>query len=466
MSKNRLLQILVVGALMLSLITPASAADTPIQVETDKAILNLPGGIIFNLSVDSGAEIKNVTLLYGASERSCHDEMNRQEIPIEPAKKIDVTWLLDFKKTNVLPPGIQLWWQWEITDVSGNSLQTEKKTLTVEDQRHHWFSQTNKNLTVNWYQGSESFGSKLLAIATNGMGRLESDMGIQFSEPITLTIYPSATEMQEVLVYSQQWAGGVAFSKFNIILLTISPDDLSWAQNSIPHELSHLVVEARIYNCLGVTIPSWLNEGLAVFAEGKIPSTYNQSVMQALMANELPSLNSLSSGFPAYSEEANLAYAQSGMIAEYLIKQYGSIKMDALLTNIQNGETIDKALREVYGFDTDELDNAWRQSQGFSALYASDATPEVIMTRTVIPTIALWTAPVQSSITPTLQPTVISPTLQSTVILTSTAESTPFPEKTPNNNLWLKLLIGGGIFIGLVLIIVGSVFFFIRRRRA
>jgi hypothetical protein len=465
MFKKRLLQILVIGALMLLSIPPASAAETPIQVETDKAILNLPGGINFSLSVESTAEIKNITLLYGTSERTCHEELSRQEITIDPDKKLDVNWLLDFKKSDVLPPGVQLWWQWEITDASGNSLQTEKKTLTVEDQRHPWFSKTNKNLTVNWYKGSESFGSKLLSIASNGMRRLESDMGIQFTEPITLTIYPTSSEMQEVMVYSQQWAGGVAFSKFNIILLTISPDELAWAQNSLPHELSHLVVEARIDNCLGATIPTWLNEGLAVFAEGKISSIYNQTVMQALMADELPSLNSLSNGFPAYSKEATLAYAQSGMIVDYLITEYGPEKMDALLTNIQNGGMIDKALREVYGFDTGELDSAWRQSQGFSALYAN-ATPEIAVTRTSIPTLALWTAPVRASSTPILQPTAISPTVQSTVLLTSTAEPTPLPEITPNNNRRLMVLIGSGIFLGLILVILGSVSIFIRRRRA
>jgi hypothetical protein len=466
MFKKAFLQIPVLVVLMAVSLIQASAANTPIRVEKDLATLNLPNGIIFTLSVESNAEIKSVTLLYGTTERNCHEGLSRQKIPFDPAEKLDLTWTLDFTKSQVLPPGVHFWWQWEIIDASGRNLQTEKQTLTVKDQRHRWLSKSNQNLTVNWYEGSDSFGIKVLNIAVDGMRRIKSDMGIQFNEPIILTIYPNSNELKEILVYSQEWTGGVAFPKYNLILLAISPTDLAWAQESIPHELTHLVVEARIYNCRGVSLPVWLNEGLAVYAEGKTSSIDKQAVFQALMADELATFTSLANGFPAYSKEANLAYIQSGMVVEYLISTYGPEKMNTLLTVVQNGQTIDKAFREVYGFDTVELDSAWRQSLGFAPLKASHTTPEAVLTRTQVPTLALWTAPVQPGLTPTQQLTPNSPTPPKTLTMTPTIVLTPSivsPQKTHRQTL---IWIGGGIFLLLMLAFFGVIIFRVLRRKA
>ena len=36
------------------------------------------------------------------------------------------------------------------------------------------------------------------------------------------------------------------------------------------HELAHLLVEEVTFNCFG-GLPTWLDEGLAVYAEGSLP---------------------------------------------------------------------------------------------------------------------------------------------------------------------------------------------------
>ncbi|MBN1537588.1 MAG: hypothetical protein JW908_12695 [Anaerolineales bacterium] len=458
--------ILIVISLVVSVFTPGIAADSAIQVEKNEALLNLPTGIIFLIDVQSSAEIDRITLLLGTSERTCQEKISKHDIPVEPARQQTQVWQLEFIKSGVLPQGVEIWWQWEITDSAGNTLRTEKKSLIVEDQRHSWHSRTNRNLTINWYQGDDSFGSQLLAIAANGMRRLESDMGIQFDESIRLTVYPTSNEMLEVLVYSQDWAGGAAFTNFNAIIMKISPSDLEWAREVIPHELAHMVVEARIFNCQGITIPTWLNEGLAVYAEGAMPISNKQAVMDALLSDRLPSLNSLSGNFSAYTEEAVISYHQSGMVVEYLIAEYGAEKMDELLTTIQKGNLIDEALREVYGFDTGELDNAWRESLGFSVPTSVNTTPTILITRTRIPTLALWTAPVQSIATLTKTPMAVSSTPSPFSSNTPAVTISPSPSAYFDNNRSFNKWVGYGSVIGISLIFLGSFFWLFRRRKA
>ena len=58
--------------------------------------------------------------------------------------------------------------------------------------------------------------------------------------------------------------------------------------------------------------------------------------------------------------------------------------MTDLLTALRDAKPIDDALLEVYGFDTDGLDSAWRQSVGAAPLLVAQATAQP--TPTFVPT--------------------------------------------------------------------------------
>jgi hypothetical protein len=59
--------------------------------------------------------------------------------------------------------------------------------------------------------------------------------------------------------------------------------------------------------------------------------------------------------------------------------------MDSLLLALRDGTTIDDALQEVYGFDVEGLEDAWRESIGAPSQPAS-AQPTAQPTPTFIPT--------------------------------------------------------------------------------
>ena len=71
-------------------------------------------------------------------------------------------------------------------------------------------------------------------------------------------------------------------------------------------------------------------------------------------------MQSLSSPFSAYADEARLAYAQSYSLVEFLISNYGQAKMLELLNTFRQGSSYDGALQKVYGFDMDGLDTLWQ----------------------------------------------------------------------------------------------------------
>lgn len=107
-------------------------------------------------------------------------------------------------------------------------------------------------------------------------------------------------------------------------------------------------------------LPTWLDEGLAMYSEGVLEASYTIYLHEAIAGNSLISVRSLSSPFSAYAEKSYLSYAESYSLVEFLISNYGQGKMLELLDTFREGSSYDGALDKVYGFDMDGLDTLWR----------------------------------------------------------------------------------------------------------
>jgi len=170
--------------------------------------------------------------------------------------------------------------------------------------------------------------------------------------------------MQEALI-----SQGAIFEEQIITLGTVvAPDTvllLGTHQDvdiTIAHELTHVVVHLATDNPYA-EIPAWLDEGLAMYNEGKLRSGNAQALEEGIRENRLISVRSLTSatGNPA---EVNLFYGEVYSVVDFLLKTYGKEKMSELLKVFKEGALADDALMKVYGFDQDELDAQWRESIG------------------------------------------------------------------------------------------------------
>ena len=128
------------------------------------------------------------------------------------------------------------------------------------------------------------------------------------------------------------------------------------------HEMAHLVVHQVTMNGYGIALPSWLDEGLAMYAEGELSSEFASALNSAVKSGGLDSVQSLSSSFPADTASALLAYAESHSLVEYLLDHEGGKEnMLALLGAIRDGNGYEEALQEVYGLSISQLDSQWKQ---------------------------------------------------------------------------------------------------------
>jgi len=263
------------------------------------------------------------------------------------------------RKTGGLPPGSSVYYWWTVEDANGDRLKTAPVRVQFDDTRYSWHSLTDGKVTVFWYKGDESFVQELMAAAHQALARLAEDTGAHLKKPAKIYLYANAQDLRGAMIYPQEWTGGVAFTRHGTIAIGISPNNLVWGKRAIAHELAHLVIHQMTFNPYN-DLPTWLDEGLAMYAEGPLELALAAYLNRAVAENSLISVRSLSSPFSAYAEEATLSYAQSYSLVEFLITSYGQGKMLELLNTFSQGSSYDGALNKVYGFDMDGLDTLWR----------------------------------------------------------------------------------------------------------
>jgi len=235
------------------------------------------------------------------------------------------------------------------------------------DDRHDWQMLNSDRLALYWYQGDRAFGEALFDQANKTLDQLETEAGVQVEVPVKIFIYGSFSDLRDAIaVGSQDWTGGQAFTDQGVVVIGVSPSDLTFGLAATPHELTHLVIHQATDNPYG-DVPRWLDEGLAVYMSGELDAGwrgYREEVADSAKADRLMTLQTLSSSFPADSQQAGLAYAQSGSVVEFIIQNYGEDAMAELLDIFAEGALYDEALEQALGVDTWGLDTAWRDSVG------------------------------------------------------------------------------------------------------
>jgi hypothetical protein len=349
---------------ILSLALPApAAAQGAIRVLDQGVETAFRDHITFNISLESDSEITEVRLLYRVTGQLA---TARGDADFEPGTRVEASFTID-QKRDYLPPGTELEYWWQITNEAGDSLKTEPQHLLYMDERYDWQTLSSDRLTLYWYKGDRAFGEALFDQANKTLDQIENEAGVKVEVPVKIFIYGSFADLHAAIaVGSQEWTGGQAFTDQGVVVIGVSPDDLDYGLIATPHELTHLVIHQATDNPFG-DIPRWLDEGLAVYMSGELDAPwrdYRDTVARSARQGKLMTLQTLSSSFPADSEQAGLAYAESGVVVEFIIKHYGQEAMAHLLEIFSQGALYDDALEQALGVDTWGLDNAWRQSIG------------------------------------------------------------------------------------------------------
>jgi hypothetical protein len=348
--------------LMLGLLMPAGLrAGDSLTITESSVSVNFPASVTFNINATSDTNITDIRLHYIVNRMTFAKIVSEIAVQFTPATSVKAQWVWDMRMSGGMPPGSSIDCWWTVTDASGGTLETAPATVPLEDNRYDWRSITQGNVTLYWYQGDDAFAGELMDAVQEALSRLSDNTGAELEDSVRLYIYASTADLQGSMIFPQEWTGGVAFTAYGIVAIGITPDSsgLDWGKRAIAHELTHLVVHQVTFNPYN-SLPTWLDEGLAMTAEGELSSYFVTALSQAINDDSLISIRSLASPFPADTYESLLSYAESYGVVAYLISEFGRDKMLELLNTFAQGSGYDEALIKVYGFDMDGLNIEWQ----------------------------------------------------------------------------------------------------------
>jgi len=343
-----------------------AVSPVPVKAQGGLAILDsstrveFPAELSFRLSAESNVNITDIRLHYTVDRLSFARVTSEAYIKFEPAKAVEAEWAWDMRRTGGLPPGTGISYWWTVEDAQGNRIETTAERLHFDDTRYRWQTMTVGKVNLHWYKGDDAFARELMTVAQETLTRLAKDTGAVLEKTVDIYIYSDARELQGSLIFPQEWTGGVAFTRYGIIAIGISPGSLDWGKRAMSHELAHLVVHQMTFNPY-TDLPTWLDEGLAMYAEGGLELEFFTLLQRAIAGDSLISVRSIASPFSAHPEISLLSYAESYSLVEFLVNNYGQGRMLELLLTFKEGSGYDAALEKVFGFDMDGLDSRWRE---------------------------------------------------------------------------------------------------------
>jgi hypothetical protein len=429
----------------LAFTSPATNTQTGFQFENNQATLNFPESITFKAKITGSSEIERVILEYYTERISCGNVIAKGFPEIRPANSVEVQWTWEMLQSGSLPPGAKIHWRWHVFTKNGDEVLSNEKEVIWLDSTSSWKTISNDKVVLHWYSGGQTFGSALHAAALTALSNIEKQIGLKPNNPIDVYIYANNEDFQNAILYEPGWTGGLAIAEYDVVLIGIAPEDVEWGKTIVAHEIAHVLQGQYSFTCLGET-PTWLVEGIAMYAEGGLDENESSIFDAAIRENNLISVRGLSGSFSENPDKADLSYSQSYSLVNFLIEQYGKLKLLDLMTLLSQGLTTDDALKTTYGFDIDGFEEVWRLEIGARPSNPPNATP--------IP-----------SAFPTVVPTII-PLGSNTIIFTQTASDSYTEAPTSASKLLLPstlLLAGGGVL--LILLIITAVIL-VRKRRS
>lgn len=357
---------LAVLALLLSapavLALPRAAHAGSLDIEATSYESANPNSITFRARVSTTSPLRTATLVYEVANPTGGNVGGQGQSAISGGTREDLSFTLETRTAQrFIPVGSLIRYYWNIADSDGATQRTPQQEFVFLDGRYQWQSRSDGQVTAYWYGSNASFAATALAAAKSSLDDTGRLLGVRVSYPVRVLIWSSTAEGADAVRLGQR----VETEQTRLGGERVSPDVVFVFQRApdvVRHEVAHIVTHVAGDGAFS-RVPSWLDEGTAVYEQSENDLSYALALQQGIQNDKVLSLRSINTQ-PGQSDLTLLFYGQSFATVQYLVKQYGPEQFAKLYQALFSGTRIDDALMQVYKFDQDGLYNEWRQSVG------------------------------------------------------------------------------------------------------
>ena len=341
-------------------------AQSGIELEDVGASVKFGEQIVFRATVKSSVPIQEASILIlDESQGIIHDEPLEMQVDGRTEFHYDIG-------ENVLRPFTPVSWNYRFTLPDGSSTNSEVFSVLYEDNRFYWQTLESGNLQVNWYAGDDEFGQSVMKIVQSSVDSVSRLLPVDLERPVEFYIYASMQDLRGTLLPgSQEWIAGHADPSLGVVMVAIEPGPQQGTilQQRIPHELMHIMLYRAVSDG-NRNMPAWFSEGMPGLAE-MVPNTgYDRVLREAIARDDWIPISHLCASFPADTDRAFLAYAESQSFASFLYRSYGSPGLLNLAKAYEDGADCELGLELALGVPLSELELGWHESvRGPKALF-------------------------------------------------------------------------------------------------
>ncbi len=364
-----------VAALGLGAMVALGPAPSP--ASADNAVTNIgattsdPTAIVFAARVTSPAGLESATLVYRVLNPKEGDVGGRGEANFGPGPENDVSFTLETRTAQrYIPVGSVFKFHWEFADTEGQTFQSEEQEYLFLDGRYRWSERQLGHVTVYWYGGNDDFADRVLNAGESALEETEHLLRVTVPYDVRIMVWASESDGELAMrprsrIFEELVRTGGQRTAADLLFVFTATSDV------VRHEMAHIVT-AVAGDGPFTRIPSWLDEGTAVYMQ-RSARPYNTAIAFRIQTDDTLRLRNMDS--PSNDPtQVDLFYGQSWSTVSYLIENWGEDSFAAMYRHIREGSTTDAALERVYGFDQDELYNMWREDNGLDPI---DFTPRI-----------------------------------------------------------------------------------------
>jgi len=224
--------------------------------------------------------------------------------------------------------------------------------VTLRDKLKKFATVTNADFIVRMATNEAPiYGADVLSLLSRAKSNLTAKFGVTLARPTTVEIFPEQKDFG-VRTFGMPDNPGYLGVCFGPVITANSPAAQSghpanW-QSVLWHEFTHVITLQITRN----RMPRWLSEGISVFEEIEANPAWGQrmnaSYREMILHDELTPVGELSSAFIAPKTPLHLqfAYYESELVVEFIVKQFGFPALQAILRDLGEGVTINKAIAD------------------------------------------------------------------------------------------------------------------------
>ena len=201
------------------------------------------------------------------------------------------------------------------------------------------------------YSGTENPGLARDILRTLEAHYAAIESALNYSPPDSIGVILYTQEAFTDVTRAPGWVAAVNDGRLRVPVqgLTSITEPLS---RVLKHELTHSFVQQKTHG----RSPTWLQEGLAQFMEGRRSNDSASALLQIYGDGHASSLGSLEGSWMAFpSDSAAYAYAWALANIEYIVQDGGLSDVERLLDRIAAGNSAEDALRDVLHSNYDDM---------------------------------------------------------------------------------------------------------------